>query len=242
MLGRRRLAHLFLLSCRPGPNGSFIAIKNGPLWPSGYLFQTLGLCSAHHCPPTTRQEGTPDIVFKLNGLFYVTFHGYDGTRGYRGIAATSDFNMDWRVDSSIGLFRDIMLGPTDCQSWLPQSIGVATTSHVVEGDYIYMLAEAADKNLACTPGGTWAAGLLRSYRAFVPTGQWQQYSGNPIVTTGPDPVPCKMNYQKMFRDSQDGSIYLTFWWFNSSGTYELRYYRLEEGTTPAIGALSPPLR
>lgn len=37
------------------------------------------------------EEGTFDIFQKKNGYYYVSFHGYDGVNGYRGIAKTADW-------------------------------------------------------------------------------------------------------------------------------------------------------
>ena len=70
-----------------------------------------------HCQPGMVDEGTPEIVEKMAGDFYVTFHGYDYTRkqAARGVARTSDF-VAWEVTGgAAGLSGDVMLSAEDCQ-------------------------------------------------------------------------------------------------------------------------------
>ncbi len=62
-------------------------------------------------------EGTPEIVEKIAGEFYVTFHGYDYTRkqAARGVARTSDF-VAWNVVGGAGgLSGDVIFSQDDCQ-------------------------------------------------------------------------------------------------------------------------------
>jgi hypothetical protein len=42
------------------------------------------------------EGGAPEIVERRNDDFYITFYGYDGVYGYRGIARTRDFK-NWRL-------------------------------------------------------------------------------------------------------------------------------------------------
>ena len=119
----------------------------------------------------TKDEGTPDIVEKVNGDFYVTFHGYDyvSKRAVRGVAATKDF-VNWRVTGS-DLPDDAIFSYQDCNKWNVSwanntCVGGGEGTTVVGDDgYKYMIIESPDISLTCdgTPGvQNWVIGLVRS--------------------------------------------------------------------------------
>lgn len=65
-----------------------------------YPSSNLTLCQGpdKHCTVGTVDEGTPQIVEKRDGYFYVTFHGYNYQlkKSARGAARTADF-VNWDV-------------------------------------------------------------------------------------------------------------------------------------------------
>ena len=79
----------------PSPMGPFTAdaapaVRGGQLW-AQICGHSGGTCDPRH----THDEGTPDIVYKKNGYFYVTFHGfnYSTKRGFpRKFVKTADFH------------------------------------------------------------------------------------------------------------------------------------------------------
>lgn len=64
-------------------------------------------------------EGTPEIVEKVGGDFYVTFHGYDYKRkaAARSVARTADF-ISWEVSGGANpLPEDVIFSHLDCNGW-----------------------------------------------------------------------------------------------------------------------------
>lgn len=99
-------------------------------------------------------EGTPDIVEKRDGYFYVTFHGYDNNakKAARGVARTADF-VNWQI-SGFSLPGDSIFSPLDCNPWniswaAGGCVGGGEGSIMKSGDYYYMLIEAPDVSLSC---------------------------------------------------------------------------------------------
>ena len=93
----------------PSPMGPFTAdaapaVRGGQLWAQicGHLG---GTCDPRH----THDEGTPDIVYKKNGYFYVTFHGfnYSTKRGFRGVAKTAAFIIGSPPDRTCRMHRSL---------------------------------------------------------------------------------------------------------------------------------------
>ena len=60
---------------------------------------------------------TPEIVEKMAGEFYVTFHGYDYARkqAARGVARTRDFVTWETTGGAAALSGDVMFSSADCQ-------------------------------------------------------------------------------------------------------------------------------
>ena len=180
-------------------------------------------------------EGTFDI-FAWDGTYYwVHFHGYDGVRGYRGVAKTRDFVTWVSGDQGQGLPDDAIFDPGDAASWREDwqggSIGGGAARMFVEGDYHYLLVEAADKNLGCTAGQRWDFGLPRSADLTATT--WEQLpAGNPVVysSLAPErddlPLPCNVQYAGFFHD-QDQQLILHYTRESTDHDYSgIYFYRL----------------
>lgn len=189
-------------------------IKNGDLW------KRICDTSSDDCYNIAKgsplgyvgDEGTPEIIEKRDDAFYVTFHGYDGLNGYRGITRTRDF-LNWELVNS-----DAIFDKNDCQVWNvpwknPGCIGGGEATVLKDSGFYYMLIEAADTNLFCTENQNWVFGLLRSpnleatkwenmadnQSAIIFNSQEKQANGNT--------VPCGVQYGRLFKDS-DKQIYL----------------------------------
>jgi hypothetical protein len=168
-------------------------VKSGALWNS--------ICnSGRSCPAGTSEEGTPEISFKANGYYYVTFHGAYISQGasgppatqtiaygYRGIAKTADFHtwITYANDTTdTFLPDDAVWSKQDCADWrIPWQItngnvgcvGGGHASSLITPDYTYMLIESPDKSLGCTEGQDWVIGLVRAPRVNASSGQAQLF-------------------------------------------------------------------
>lgn len=163
-------------------------------------------------------EGTFDI-FKFDGTyFYVSFHGFDGLRGYRGIAKTKDF-INWVAGDELqGVPKDAIFDIDDQKNWRegwnaggPTGGGAARI--VAENNFYYMLVEGSDISLGCTDGQNWDWGLFRS-QSLTNT-SWEQFPlGNPIIYSSKLPenngkaMACNASYAGIFKDSSTGKYYL----------------------------------
>ena len=60
----------------------------------GELWSQICAGNGKHCTVDTTDEGTPDIIEKRLGYYYVSFHGYDcdANKAARGVAKTSDWD------------------------------------------------------------------------------------------------------------------------------------------------------
>jgi hypothetical protein len=220
------------------PKGLF-TVDPSPSFLEGQLWDSI--CDpGDDCPGNTYGEGTLDI-FKYDGqFFWVSFHGYDNVKGYRGIAKTQDFLPGhWIVDNPAqGVPNDTIFDYKDTLQWREQwdangPIGGGHASIVHDQGYYYMVIEGADKNLACMAGQKWDVGLLRS--ASLTNKNWEQYpAGNPIIysSTAPEsngqPMPCNASYASLFKDT-DGTTYL----MHSRDSTDINYhgiylYKLEQ--------------
>jgi hypothetical protein len=176
----------------PNPNA---VTGGGSIWKS--------ICVRHpvECGGDVTDEGTPEILFKKDGHFYVSFHGFrhsDG-KGFRGVAKTRDF-VDFVTAGS-----DLPGGPTltdrDCSPWSPGCIGFGAASTLI-GEYeTYVFSEGPSVSLLCVPGQNWSWGLMKG-NLLTTTGKWQQSPMNPIVRGTPG-VDCATAYFKMFQDGDD---------------------------------------
>lgn len=187
-------------------------------------------------------EGTFNIFRKDSaGYFWVSFHGYDGSRGYRGIAKTTDF-VNWVAgDTAYGVPADATISARDSATWRETwnggSVGAGNGSILEEGGYTYDLVEATDVNLACTNNQRWDLGLFRTNSL---TGNmWSQYpQGNPIVYSSLALENgmvrlCNLGYGDIFRDTSvtPNVIYMKFGRDSTDPAYNGNYlYRLNKSS------------
>lgn len=185
----------------PSPMGRFTAdakpaVRGGELW-SRICRHPRAICD----PRNTRDEGTPDIVYKRNGYFYVTFHGfnYATRKGFRGVAKTADFH-HW-ITSGPDLPKGPIFAAPECQAWAPGCVGGGEASTLIAGDYQYMMIETPTISLACTPGQKWPIALLRAPKDSFPVWSsplWQRFPRNPLLRTAwPGPrARCSLQYPR----------------------------------------------
>jgi hypothetical protein len=228
----------------PNPTQRFTPDAANPVVKSGALWSQI--CGPNKsCPTGTRDEGTPEISMKSNGLYYVTFHGaYVSAQsppvvsGYRGIAATRDFHT-W-ITSGNGLPNDAIWSSKDCQAWNVQwnsatgCIGGGYASSLITWQYTYTLIESADISLICTVGQNWVIGLARA-STFTGSGHWDQLAGNPLMDLRSG-APCAIQYPTLFTDS--GQIYLSYWTLSDAGTF-FHIARLRPVYSYASGSVFP---
>ena len=218
------------------PMGRFDRDPNNPVITPGALWSRI--CGAgKSCPIDTTSEGTPELVKKANGFYYVAFHGVHvdhdvhaskGIRpvviGYRGVAKTRDWHT-W-VTSDSDLPNDAIWSPRDCRAWkVPWNletgcIGGGLASTLITPNYTYMFIEAADVSLTCTAGQHWVIGLVRG-RELKASGEWQQWPGNPLLKNE-NSLLCAVQYQSIFKDA--GSIYLSYWTLGRTGFHDADTY------------------
>lgn len=155
-------------------------------------------------------EGTFDIFDFVNGYYFIDYHGYDGIHGYRGLIKTKDFHK-WEVVANGSL-----LNKSDALKfnvvWDEKGpIGFGAGQIVKDKGFYYLISEAADRNLNCTPGQNWVWGMFRTKSLKVE--EWESYPSNPFFTVGSFPVqdeeklPCYPAYLGLFV-SQTGHTYL----------------------------------
>jgi hypothetical protein len=216
------------------PMGPFVPDPANPVIKSGQLWSQICAGSGKACSPSMGGEGTFQIVNKVNGYFYVTFHGYDGTHGARGVARTADF-VNYQV-SGADLPGNAILSTQDCQPWsvnwaMGGCIGEGNARTISSGGYNYILSEATDINLGCSAGQHWIFGLLRN-SSWGSSGTWQNYRTNPyIVDQNTSPVGCALQYMSVFRDR--GDFFLNFNFYNPSYYFSNFNYQLVSGPGPS---------
>jgi hypothetical protein len=213
-VGRWSLCHYSRVGV--SPMGPFTADRLNPVVRNRSLWSQICQGEGKACDPgNTNGEGTPDIVEKKNGYYYVTFHGWDpkAVRSYRGVAKTRDFH-DWIVDGP-ELPNDAILAPEDCQNWTETCIGIGESTSLVTGGYQYMLAEAPNKSLLCTPGQDWVFGLVRAPRDTWPkwSGAWQEFSSEPLLRPSwPGPqTSCGLQYARWIHDGEKVYVLYEDW-------------------------------
>jgi hypothetical protein len=224
----------------PDPAGPFAAPAANPVIAGGSLWSRICTDPEDTCHGRTIiDEGTFSLLPAQQGGWWVGFHGYDGTDGYRGIARTRTFAPgDWQVNGEGGTPSDAVLGPRDAAGWREKwaaggPVGAGAASLAAEGGWYYQLAEVPDRNLGCTPGQNWDLGL---FRARSPGSvRWSQLpAGNPIVYSsqakGPSGVSdeCNVEYPALVRDPDTGTDYVEFGRISSEPQGDgIFLYRLE---------------
>ncbi|MGO4168403.1 hypothetical protein [Novosphingobium sp. YAF33] len=220
------------------PLGRFEADPENPVVVGGELWSRI--CQGHgkKCPPTTRDEGTPDIIGKTDDQYIVTMHGYDPSSktGYRGVVHTPDFHT-WHVSGN-GLPDDAILGPTDCETWLSGCVGTgeASTISYSRDPHRYMIAETMTMGLECTAGQQWVFQLLRSASPTWPTsgtGRWEKLPGKALLRTKyPSPVAaCPVQYARLIKDGVDTFLIYEDW-DRATETVHRRLLHLVSGRAP----------
>jgi hypothetical protein len=184
-------------------------------------------------------EGTFDI-FRFDGdAWWVSFHGYDGVHGYRGIARTTTFGRDdWQIDGEGGTPTDAVVDAADAAGWRESwqaggPVGAGAASIVAQDGWYYQLVEIPDIKLECTPGQSWDLGLLRARTLSSTT--WQQYpGGNPLVYSSHAQQAdgrarqCNVPYPQLFADPTTGVSYVLHGRASADPAYDALYlYRLE---------------
>jgi len=225
----------------PDPMGMFTPAASPALQP-GQLWNAICDVGSDDCsqlaggPGKVFDEGTFDVFHHDGSYYYVGFHGFDGVRGYRGIAKTPDF-VSWVAgDPAQGVPADAVVDVHDAagwrESWQPGgNIGAGAGCILEESGTWYLLVEAADINLGCTAGQNWDFGIFRSTALTATT--WEQLPrGNPILYSSKQPetngtsLPCNIQYAKLFRDDGVTWMHVTRESLDpaQSGIY---FYRLE---------------
>jgi len=220
------------------PIGKWIPNKANPVVRGGQLWHQICAGTGKHCTAHTVDEGTPQIVEKRNGLFFVTFHGYDYglKKSARGVATVdSDFSpASWKV-CSFDLPCDAIFSHTDCDGWSVDwapggCVGGGQASILRQGDYFYQLIEAPDVELGCLTGlgqQNWVYGWLRSPSLYAPSGEWEQIQMNPSV------VPwvkrgCTLQYNRQWTDGEN--LFIAYYVIDfKTGDLELQIWRLVPG-------------
>jgi hypothetical protein len=183
-------------------------------------------------------EGTYEI-FKYDGTYYwVGFHGFNGTYGFRGVAKTTNF-VDWIAgDPAQGVPGDAVLGPSDATPWrenvINQVYGPGAAGTLQENSYYYTVSEFIDKDYNCTTGQNWDIAIFRT-NSLTSTSLSPIPRGNPIVySTKAAEAPngqslqCPIQYMRLFKDPNDGFTYFTYGQRSNDKNYSaLYFYRLE---------------
>lgn len=153
-------------------------------------------------------EGTPEIVYRIGNVFYVTFHGAANVGlsiyGFRGIATTSDFQ------TYTPAAPDCIFDAYDTNKWTVAwqgdlngnagSIGVGQSTSIKEGNYWYTLIEGSDKSLGGTDGQNWTYGLFRS--SNLTSSSWDNWSNNPDAVFAPHQLLLEWQYARLFKDGR----------------------------------------
>ncbi|KHD87490.1 MAG: hypothetical protein OM95_14050 [Bdellovibrio sp. ArHS] len=211
------------------PMGSWQASSRNPVVKSQDLWSQI--CrSSGACPTTTSEEGTPQIVSRSNGWFYVTFHGFKDGMGYRGMAKTQDFST-W-VTTDADLSRGPLFKASHCQGAVPGCIGAGYASILSEGSYNYQLIETPTVSLACTQGQRWPFLLTRTANLYAQSVTWQTLANKAFIENSlPGPIGCHLQYAHLFKDGAE--IYLGVSYYTDTGDwYPYGLYKLEWNGTP----------
>lgn len=195
------------------PMGRFTPDFGNPVVRGGDLWARICSGANTSCPPTTVDEGTPEIIAKTHGQFLVTFHGFDYARkkAFRGVASTPDFKR-WSVKGA-GLPDGPSIGAAECNRHLPNCVGVGQASITFTQKYMYVVAEAMNKSLQCLPDQRWEFYLYRTPRGKIPRSgskAWETYANSAFLKpSSDDPLTtCKVTYANWIRDGS--STYIVY--------------------------------
>jgi hypothetical protein len=160
-------------------------------------------------------EGTTEIIEKRGEYFYVSFHGFDGVNGYRGVAKTKNFK-DWVPINSGPIFDK-----DDCSDWNmywnnEKCVGGGAATIFKEDNYYYQVIEVPTKNLGCSLDQQWAFAMTRSNN--LESTNWEELPIDPLIVTSVSEKVLAFNdqfgsricgtlsYKRLFSDN--GIIYL----------------------------------
>lgn len=198
------------------------------------------------CRGDSVYEGTPQILWKKNGHYYVTFHGgrnlgYAAVDSFRAVVKTRDF-VNWVTEGG-DLPGDALISAKECNQWgmnwiNDTCVGIGSASLLRSGGHNYMLAEAMDMNLVCQQGQNWVLGLVRS-PTLGPSGTWESFGNHPfVVSTNPVDTQqggCQLQYMNLFRDR--GRTFMTFAIRDPSTPnyfhYKYKAYELKRRVSPS---------
>ena len=227
------------------PRGAFAAKHANPVIHGGDLWNRICTDPSAVCvtipgaPKKVFDEGTFDIVHHDGTNYWITFHGFDGSRGYRGFAKTPDFVTYVAGDPAKGTPRDAIYSRNDAAGWRESwasggTIGGGAARILEEGGLWYMLIESGDVSLGCIAGQNWDLGLLR---AKSPSDvKWDQLpAGNPVAYSSklPErdgkPLPCNPAYGNLFRDGKTSATWMHYTRETDDPKYAgMYFYRLEK--------------
>lgn len=229
------------------PMGAFGAAHANPVLHGGDLWKKICVSPSARCVSIPGgagkvfDEGTFDVV-KFDGAdYWVTFHGFDGSRGYRGVAKTPDFVTWYAGDASKGLPTDAIYTRDEPNGWRESwiggtSIGGGAARIVEESGLFYMFIESGDESLGCIDGQDWDLGLLRA--PSLATTRWDQFPlGNPIAYSSKlaeragKSLACNPAYGDIFRDVKRGETWMHFTRESVDPSYSgIYFFRLEKTT------------
>ncbi|WP_415062156.1 hypothetical protein [Bdellovibrio sp.] len=211
------------------PMGSWKANTRNPVVKSQDLWSQICRTSGA-CPSSTGEEGTPQIVTRTGGWFYITFHGFKDGMGYRGMAKTQDFST-W-VTADVDLPRGPLYKSSHCQGAVPGCIGAGYASIMNEGSYNYQLIETPTVSLACTNGQRWPFLLTRTTNLFSQSVTWQTLGNKAFLENSiAGPIGCHIQYAHLFKDGSE--IYLGLSYYTDTGEwYPYGLYKLEWNSAP----------
>ncbi len=208
------------------PMGPFIETHANPVIIGKSLWQKICNETSDDCVRISGglnkvyDEGIFNIFYYDGTYYFVSFHGYDGEKSYRGIAKTKDF-INWIAgDESQGVPKDTVLDLNDAAGWREtwnnqKPVGFGAGSIFFEDGYYYQISEAMDFNLLCTDGQSWDWGIFRSNS--LKSTSWEQFpAGNPIIYSSkyPErnnkPIGCNVGYARLFENPNNHTIYLHF--------------------------------
>jgi hypothetical protein len=197
------------------PYGDF-ELKTAPVIVGGELWRKICNSNADVCVQESggigkvADEGTFDIYDKIDGYYYISFHGFDGLAGFRGTARTKNF-VDYETgDDSVLSKRDSRIWR---ELWQGENKGFGFARSWKEGDEYYLITESMDTSLLCMKDQNWDYGVVRSSDIWLrnleqlPAGNPILYSSKRMDKKGETPA-CDLQYASIFQDDKTGKYYM----------------------------------
>lgn len=155
-------------------------------------------------------EGTFDIYDKIDSYYYISFHGFDGNQGFRGVARTKDF-LNYEVGNDSILSKRDSVGWRE--TWQGEDKGFGLAKAWKENGKYYLITESMDINLLCTKNQNWDFGIVRSDDLWLKNIE-QLPEGNPVFYSSKrenakkETPACDLQYASIFQDDKTGKYYL----------------------------------